>query len=331
MDLQKTMDLVSVIVPCYNYGHFLGETLESIRLQSHENWECIIIDDGSSDNTKEISENFCKLDVRIKYIYQQNQGLSAARNTGINASKGVFIQFLDADDLIEFDKFKSQILIFNQNPTFDIIYGDCGFFLTDNPKSMIDSMAWHQQKMLIKLSGKDEFVVSKLLLKNIMPVNCALLKAEVFKKVPSFNTNLKLLEDWEFWFRCSMANIYFHFHDSSNSKALIRTHPNSMSKDYWKMGFSELSLRSYFNSHFTNHESYRLINTFETRRSKKRLLRIILFELLVKKNTFPLQRLKLVFGETSVLKTCLKMIKENIYPDISFKMLLYFIKNRISS
>lgn len=74
--------LVSIIVPCFNQAHFLPETLDSLLNQTYQNWECIIVDDGSTDDTKKIAEEYEKRDDRFRYIYQENKGLPGARNTG---------------------------------------------------------------------------------------------------------------------------------------------------------------------------------------------------------------------------------------------------------
>jgi glycosyltransferase involved in cell wall biosynthesis len=105
--------LVSIIIPAYNYSHFLFETLGDIQKQTYQNWECIIVDDGSSDNTKEVVAQIVKKDQRFIYIYQNNKGPNAARNNGINHSKGEFIQFLDADDKMEHHKLEVQVKFFS--------------------------------------------------------------------------------------------------------------------------------------------------------------------------------------------------------------------------
>ncbi|PIQ21560.1 MAG: family 2 glycosyl transferase [Cytophagales bacterium CG18_big_fil_WC_8_21_14_2_50_42_9] len=87
-------NLVSVIIPCYNHGRFLPKSIASIQQQAYPAIEIIVVDDGSSDNTKEVAQQY----PQVRYIYQTNQGLSAARNTGIAHSKGEFLIFLDADD-----------------------------------------------------------------------------------------------------------------------------------------------------------------------------------------------------------------------------------------
>lgn len=87
---------VSVIIPTYNYGRFLGEAIQSVLDQTFTDFELIVVDDGSTDNTKEVVSSF--KDSRIKYIFQENCGVSAAQNTGIRASTGEYIAILGSDD-----------------------------------------------------------------------------------------------------------------------------------------------------------------------------------------------------------------------------------------
>jgi glycosyltransferase involved in cell wall biosynthesis len=90
--------LFSIIIPTYNRANLIPETIRSVQNQTFENWECIIVDDGSTDNTKSIIEDLIKQDSRLKYIYQENAERSAARNNGIRNSSGEYICFLDSDD-----------------------------------------------------------------------------------------------------------------------------------------------------------------------------------------------------------------------------------------
>ena len=106
--------MISVIVPFYNRARFLGEALDSILAQSYTNWECIIVDDGSMDNSKEVAMSYTIKDKRFKYIYKPNGGASSARNAGLNEASGDWIQFLDSDDIIEPEKFIKQISAVSQ-------------------------------------------------------------------------------------------------------------------------------------------------------------------------------------------------------------------------
>jgi glycosyltransferase involved in cell wall biosynthesis len=85
---------ISVIIPCYNHGHFLPEAIESVLAQSYGPMEIVVVDDGSTDNTRQVAARYPE----VKYVYKENAGLSAARNTGIEKSTGEFLVFLDADD-----------------------------------------------------------------------------------------------------------------------------------------------------------------------------------------------------------------------------------------
>src|SRR5215203_414283 len=93
-ELEGAPLLVSVVIPCYNQAHFLGEAIESILDQSHPNFEIIVVDDGSPDDTSEVATRYPK----VRLVRQENQGLSAARNSGLARSEGEYVVFLDADD-----------------------------------------------------------------------------------------------------------------------------------------------------------------------------------------------------------------------------------------
>ena len=94
MPIKESNSLITVVITCYNHGHYLTEAIDSILVQDYKNVEIIVVDDGSTDNTKEVAAKYST----VRYVYQNNQGLSAARNTGIDHSSGEFILFLDADD-----------------------------------------------------------------------------------------------------------------------------------------------------------------------------------------------------------------------------------------
>lgn len=104
--------LISVIVPCYLQAEYLDECLQSVYDQTYSNWECIIVNDGSLDNTEEIAKRWLEKDNRFRYIYKENGGLSSARNAGIREAKGEWIQFLDSDDMIHKSKFIDSKLYF---------------------------------------------------------------------------------------------------------------------------------------------------------------------------------------------------------------------------
>jgi glycosyltransferase involved in cell wall biosynthesis len=117
--LQAGEPLVSVIIPCYNAAHFVAETIRSVAAQSYSNWELILIDDGSSDNTVEVIQPFLE-DRRIRFHTQKNQGVSAARNNGAAFARGDFIAFLDSDDVWLPEKLHRQLDVFRKYPAAGI-------------------------------------------------------------------------------------------------------------------------------------------------------------------------------------------------------------------
>src|ERR1700753_1435580 len=107
---------VSVIIPTYNYGAYITDAIESLRAQTYESWECVVVDDGSTDDTAEVVARFVERDPRVRYLRQENQRQSVAKNTGLAATAGEYIQFLDSDDRIEPLKFERQVEFLETHP-----------------------------------------------------------------------------------------------------------------------------------------------------------------------------------------------------------------------
>ena len=116
--------LVSVIIPAYNIEDYIGRCLDSIISQTYKNLEIIVVDDGSRDHTGEILDNYAKKDRRIKVIHKENGGVSSARNKGIEAAEGDYIGFIDGDDLIESEMYKTLVDLLEEENA-DIAH--CGY------------------------------------------------------------------------------------------------------------------------------------------------------------------------------------------------------------
>ena len=150
------MPLISVIMPAYNAKQFIASSIESVLNQTFSDFELIIINDGSSDNTLEIAQQFAQKDRRINIVSQENQGETAARNTGLAHAKGEYIAFLDSDDLYK-EIFLEKLLNRIQEKSSDIAY--CGFIYTkQNNKeegkpfaegNMLECYAFHKQHICI--------------------------------------------------------------------------------------------------------------------------------------------------------------------------------------
>ena len=222
--------MVSVIIPTYNYAHYLTETLRSVQEQSYTDWECIVVDDGSTDKTKEIVEEITKKDSRIKYYYQKNKGVSAARNLGIKESCGEFIQFLDGDDLLQTDKLKVQVTHLNKCKDHHIVYGEVRFFKSNSLSELMFSLDGSKKESWApRPSGKGNPIVSVLARMNFMVINAPLIRKSIFDEILPFDESMDALEDLDLWMRCALSGYHFQFQDLPNSYALVRSHEGSLS------------------------------------------------------------------------------------------------------
>jgi len=226
--------LVSIIIPCYNYAHFLSECFENLKNQSHTNWECLIVDNASTDNSKDVIHSFAALDNRIKYLYQPIKGPSAARNIGIKEAKGVYIQFLDADDLLQANKLKNGISIFNKNPDAAIVYSDMRYFAHGNENELFYAMQLNKTQdkpWMSYAQGQKKEMLPDLLKANIMVISSPLIKKSTLDEIGSFDETLAYNEDWELWLRFAFANKKFILDKEKDSMTLIRVHKTSHSSN----------------------------------------------------------------------------------------------------
>lgn len=123
------MPAVSVIIPSYNLGEYIGETLQSVKDQTFEDWECIIVENGSSDNSKEVIREFVSLDARFKLIpLLSNIGVAAARNMAMQRCFGKYILFLDADDLIDPRYMELAVAALEEDPSLNVVYAKADRF-----------------------------------------------------------------------------------------------------------------------------------------------------------------------------------------------------------
>ncbi len=238
------MDLVSIIVPCYLQSDFLPETLDSVLSQTYTNWECIIVNDGSTDATEQVAKTYCKRDPRFKYIYQRNRGLSSARNTGLINARGKFIQFLDSDDLISPDKLFHQVDTLIKNEEVDIVYGETLYFDSNEKDRTSRSIDFKNKRWMPCISGKGRLIIEHLLRRNIMVVSSPLIKRSVIDEVGYFNEDLRALEDWFYWLKCALKDKFFLYTDSAKAITHIRVHSLSMSKDKDRMLIANTKIRN---------------------------------------------------------------------------------------
>ena len=199
---------ISIIVPCHNQAQYLSETLESVLAQEYSYWECIIVNDGSTDNTEEISKKYVEKDGRFIYINQKNAGLPNARNSGINRASGKYILPLDADDLIHKDYISKAIEAFNENTRTSLVYCVAQKFGVEN-------CLWEQADFNYLL-----------LLKGNMIFCSAIFRKSDFLEVGQYDELMDGgLEDWELWIRLlnettivkKLPEAYFFYRIKSSS------------------------------------------------------------------------------------------------------------------
>ena len=238
--------LVSVVVPSYNYGHFIRETLASLAAQTYGAWECVVVDDGSTDDTRAVVEAYAAVDARVRYVRQENARQAAARNNGIRHSSGDYFQFLDADDLLEPRKFERQVEQLEQHPDVDIVYSGVRYFDSSGTGLGLSRQysVWDDGgQWMPEVSGRGRVLLEKLLRNNIMVVNSPLVRRRVIETVGEFDAGLTPVEDWDYWTRCAAAGFLFKYEDAEGVRALVRAHELSASLDGRRMLTAEMKMR----------------------------------------------------------------------------------------
>jgi len=218
----KNNPLVSIIIPTYNSENFIEPTIKSVLVQSYQNFEIIIIDDSSTDNTIRILTRLRKEDNRINYYKIPHSGRpSIPRNFGINKAKGDLIAFLDSDDLWIKEKLKNQVEIIKKQPEFIFLYSMSITFGKVNllsPKYELLPLpfrAARSKKDLLKLG-------------NTIPLSSTLIKTDILKEIGGFDEDPELqIEDYDLWIRLSEKGefkfiprifVYYRIHDSQFSE-----------------------------------------------------------------------------------------------------------------
>lgn len=222
--------LVSVVIATHDYARFIPETLRSLQRQTYVRWECVIVDDGSTDDTAEIVRPFVEADARFVYIAQANRGQAAARNNALRRIRGKYVQFLDADDLIEDRKLERHVEYLERHEGVGLVYGGVRYFDTDAPAERRHALDDPDEAWMPETSGRGEKVLIELVCRNILAINSALLRRDVIDTVGFFDET-PLPEDWDYFIRCAAAGVSFQFVDLDRTLALVRSHASSASRN----------------------------------------------------------------------------------------------------
>jgi glycosyltransferase involved in cell wall biosynthesis len=215
-------NLVSVIIPCYNQGQYLDEAVDSVLSQSFQNFEIIIVNDGSTDDdTVSKLKNYNKPKCRV--INTANNGLAAARNNGIRESSGRYILPLDADDKIDTGYLEAAALILDEKEEIGIVYCEAEYFGEKTGR-------WNLPV----------FSPSKMLMANSI-FCCSMFRKADYLKTTGFNTNMKYgWEDWDFWLSLielgkgvhKLPDVHFYYRIKENDSMLTELTQNSEKRNY---------------------------------------------------------------------------------------------------
>ena len=198
------MPKISVVIPTFNYGHLISEALGSVLEQTYKDFEIVIVDDGSTDNTREIVADYArKWPGKIRYFYQQNSGLSAARNLGIRESTGEYVAFLDADDIWLRDFFEKMVGKIGEG--YDWV-------VCDNWTEYIDASTNTVRRIIQKRYLHESWTPTEMLRQFMLddciggPSKVVLKKAIVVENNIYFDTNTNGREDWDFYLQLLRKN-----------------------------------------------------------------------------------------------------------------------------
>jgi glycosyltransferase involved in cell wall biosynthesis len=183
----KDRPLVSVVIPCYNQAHFLGEAIESVLAQTYPHFEIVVVDDGSTDNTAAVVTGY----PGVRYFRQENQGLSAARNTGLRHTIGKRLVFLDADDRLMPCALEIGLACFRDHPECAFVYGHSRFMT-------FDGSLFHWQP---RPRVEGDYYLALLRGCPIFATGSVMYRREVFESVTGFNPSLSPAADYELYYR----------------------------------------------------------------------------------------------------------------------------------
>lgn len=218
--------LVSVVIPCYNQGRFLGEAIESVQAQTYPHYEIIVVDDGSTDNTDQVAARY----ENVRCIRQTNRGLSGARNSGLNASKGEWLVFLDADDRLLPEALEAGVARLQAHPECAFAYGAYNYMTAEGEATSAGYHVCVEENQYLELLRQGNYIGA------IMAV---VFRRSVFDSVGHFNPRLRSVEDYDLYLRIA-EKFPFICHDEIVAE--YRQHGTSLTRNHGFMLKSSLDV-----------------------------------------------------------------------------------------
>ncbi len=204
--------LISIITASYNYQDYIKDTIDSVLAQTYPNWELIIVDDGSTDDSVNVIKSYCEKDSRIKLFQHENginKGLAETVKLGIEKSSSDWIVFLESDDTITPDYLEEKIQVIQENPDVEFIFNAVNCF---GEEEEITSMSkyFDEQKRAIKRHKNPDNYLKVFKKINIVPTfSCVMLRKELFNGL-DFNSSLKPLLDWYLWVQIAQNHDFYY-------------------------------------------------------------------------------------------------------------------------
>ena len=189
---------VSVIIPTFNRAGYIEAAIESILEQTHPVFEIIVVDDGSTDNTKEILKKYGSI---VKYVFQENNGPASARNRGLRMAQGNYIAFLDSDDLWVPYKNTVQLRFFSEHPDIDLVFGHMANFSSEETSLEPEILNIKVYNYFKEKYTNPDRALDYLIIENIIPTPTVMFKSKCLTNSGFFNENLRCAEDYDYWLR----------------------------------------------------------------------------------------------------------------------------------
>ena len=218
----NTQPFVSVIIPTFNRCAFLIEAIERITHQTYANWELLVVDDGSTDETPNIIERYVHMDRRVRYIRQDNRGVAAARNAGLAHATGELIGFCDSDDLWLPRKLERQVAYLRQHPDVGLVYSD----VMSMRGGQVDVPSYFAERL--PRAGR---VLHALLEQNFIPTSSVLIRKRCLDEIGGFDESLTTSEDYELWLRfCQRFPVGY----VPEILVTVRRHADNLTSEHWR-------------------------------------------------------------------------------------------------
>jgi GT2 family glycosyltransferase len=213
------MPLVTVIMPAYNVALYLREAVESVVAQTYHDWELVIVDDGSTDETGSIARECVELDDRIRLVRQENRGLAGARNTALETGRGEFFALLDSDDIWDPGFLEAQMDVFARYPETALVSGSARFL----------GGAKNGQPARPRIAGAPVLTLEQMIADEAAVFIMTTFRREVVDTIGRFDASKRRSEDWDFWLRAVSAG--FVFRRNWTALAWYRVREGSLSRD----------------------------------------------------------------------------------------------------